>query len=120
MPVHDLTAMELRGRIAAGQVSSVEATRAILDRIDRLNPIVGAYLSVFPERALDAAQEVDRKIAAGQPVGALAGVPIAIKDVLCTTFGTTTCGSRILQDFHSPYDATVVRKLLAADAVIVG
>jgi len=120
MPVHDLTAMELRDRIAAGQVSSVEATRAVLGRIDRLDPVVGAYLSVFPERALEAAQQVDRKIAAGQPVGALAGVPIAIKDVLCTSFGTTTCGSRILQNFHSPYDATVVRKLQDADAVLVG
>ncbi len=120
MPVHDLTAIELRDRIAAGQISSVEATRAVLERIDRLNPAVGAYLSLFPDRALAAAQEVDRKIAAGQPVGALAGVPIAIKDVMCTSFGTTTCGSRILQNFHSPYDATAVRKLLAADAVIVG
>lgn len=120
MPVHDLTAIELRDRIAAGQISSVEATRAVLDRIDRLDPVVGAYLSVFPERALEAAQQVDRKIAAGRPVGALAGVPIAIKDVLCTSFGTTTCASRILQNFHSPYDATVVRKLLDADAIIVG
>ncbi len=120
MPVHDLTAIELRDRIAARQVSSVEATRAVLDRIDRLNPGIGAYLSIFPERALDAAREVDRKLAAGQPAGALAGVPIAIKDVLCTSFGTTTCGSRILANFHSPYDAMVVRKLLAADAVIVG
>jgi aspartyl-tRNA(Asn)/glutamyl-tRNA(Gln) amidotransferase subunit A len=120
MPVHDLTAIEVRDRIAAGQTSSVEATRAVLERIDRLDPVVGAYLSLFPDRALVAAQEVDRKIAAGRPVGALAGVPIAIKDVMCTSFGTTTCGSRILQNFHSPYDATVVRKLLAADAVIVG
>jgi aspartyl-tRNA(Asn)/glutamyl-tRNA(Gln) amidotransferase subunit A len=120
MPVHDLTAIELRDRIAAGQVSSVEAARAVLERIDRLNPVVGAYLSVFHDRALEAAKDVDRKIAAGEPVGALAGVPIAIKDVMCTSFGTTTCGSRILQDFHSPYDATVVRKLLDADAVIVG
>ncbi len=120
MPVHDLTAIELRDRIAAGQISSVEATRAILERIDRLNPALGAYLSSFPDRALEAAQEVDRKIAAGQPAGALAGVPLAVKDVLCTSFGTTTCGSRILQNFHSPYDATVVRKLVEADAVIVG
>ncbi len=120
MPVHDLTAIELRDRIAARQTSSVEATRTVLERIDRLNSAIGAYLSVFPDRALEAAQEVDRKIAAGQPVGALAGMPIAIKDVLCTSFGTTTCGSRILQNFQSPYDATVVRKLLDADAVIVG
>jgi aspartyl-tRNA(Asn)/glutamyl-tRNA(Gln) amidotransferase subunit A len=120
MPVHDLTAMELRDRIAGRQISSVEATQAILDRIDRLNPTIGAYLSVFRDRALAAAQEVDRRIAAGQSVGALAGVPIAIKDVLCTCFGTTTCGSRILQDFRAPYDATVVRKLQEADAVILG
>jgi aspartyl-tRNA(Asn)/glutamyl-tRNA(Gln) amidotransferase subunit A len=120
MAVHDLTAIELRDRIAAGQISSVDATWAILERINRLNPALGAYLSIFPDKALEAAREVDRKIAAGQPVGALAGVPIAIKDVLCTTFGTTTCASRILQDFHSPYDATAVRKLLEADAVIVG
>jgi aspartyl-tRNA(Asn)/glutamyl-tRNA(Gln) amidotransferase subunit A len=116
----DLTAMELRDRIAAGQTSSVEATRAILERIERLNPAVGAYLSVFPEQALEAAQAVDRRIAAGERVGPLAGVPVAIKDVLCTTFGTTTCGSRILQSFQAPYNATVVRKLLEADAVIVG
>jgi aspartyl-tRNA(Asn)/glutamyl-tRNA(Gln) amidotransferase subunit A len=120
MAVQDLTAIELRDRIAARQISSAEATRAVLERIDRLNPAIGAYLSVFPDRALEAAGEVDRKIAAGQPVGALAGVPIAIKDVMCTSFETTTCGSRILQNFHAPYDATVVRKLLAADAVIVG
>ena len=120
MPVHDLTAMELRDRIAAGQVSSVEATRVVLERIDRLDPVVGAYLSIFPERALETAKEVDRRVAAGEPVGALAGVPIAIKDVLCTSFGTTTCGSRILQNFHAPYDATAVRRLLDADAVIVG
>jgi len=120
MAVYDLTAIELRDRIVTGQISSVEATRAVLERIDRLNPALGAYLSLFPDRALAAAREVDRKLAAGQPVGALGGVPIAIKDVLCTSFGTTTCGSRILQSFHAPYDATVVRKLLAADAVIVG
>jgi aspartyl-tRNA(Asn)/glutamyl-tRNA(Gln) amidotransferase subunit A len=120
MPVHALTARELRDRIAAGQIGSVEATRAVLDRIDRLDPAIGAYLSVFPDRALAAAQDVDRRIAAGEPVGPLAGVPVAIKDVLCTTFGATTCGSRILQDFHSPYDATVVRRLRDADAVIVG
>jgi len=120
MPGHDWTAIQLRDRIAARELSSEEATRAVLDRIDRLDPTVGAYLSIFPERALEAAREVDRKIAAGRSVGVLAGIPIALKDVLCTTFGATTCGSRILQDFHSPYDATVVRKLLAADAVIVG
>ena len=94
MSVHELTATELRDRIAAGQIRSVEATRAILERIERIDPTVGAYLSVFPERAIQAAEAVDRRIAAGEPVGPLAGVPVAIKDVLCTSFGATTCGSR--------------------------
>jgi aspartyl-tRNA(Asn)/glutamyl-tRNA(Gln) amidotransferase subunit A len=112
MPVDELTAIELRDRIAARQISSVEATRAMLDRISRIDPTIGAYLSTF--------SDVDWRIAAHEPVGPLAGVPLAIKDVMCTSFGATTCGSRILENFHSPYDATVVRKLLAADAVILG
>ena len=120
MPIEDLTAIELRDRIVARQISSVEATETILDRIARLDSIIGAYLSVFRDEALQAAKEVDRRIAGGAPVGPLAGVPIAVKDVLCTSFGTTTCASRILENFHSPYDATVIRKLRAADAVIVG
>jgi len=120
MSVHELTAMELRDRIAAGQIRSVEATRTILERIERVDPTIGAYLSVFPDRAIRAAEAVDRRIAAGERVGPLAGVPVAVKDVMCTSFGTTTCGSRILADFHSPYDATAVRKLLAAGAILVG
>ncbi|MBP7049406.1 MAG: Asp-tRNA(Asn)/Glu-tRNA(Gln) amidotransferase subunit GatA [Phycisphaerae bacterium] len=120
MSVHDLTAMELRDRIAAGQIGSVEATRAVLERIERVDPTVGAYLSIFRDRAMEAAEAVDRRIAAGEQVGPLAGVPVAVKDVMCTSFGATTCGSRILENFHSPYDATAVRRLLAADAVIVG
>jgi aspartyl-tRNA(Asn)/glutamyl-tRNA(Gln) amidotransferase subunit A len=120
MSVHELTALELRDGIAAGRISSVEATWAVLERIERLDPTVGAYLAVFRDRAMEAAQAVDRRIAAGERVGPLAGVPVAVKDVLCTSFGATTCGSRILESFHAPYDATAVRKLLAADAVILG
>ncbi|MEN6425243.1 MAG: Asp-tRNA(Asn)/Glu-tRNA(Gln) amidotransferase subunit GatA [Phycisphaerales bacterium] len=120
MSIHELTAIELRDRIAGGRVSSVEATRATLDRIDQIDPTVGAYLSVFRDGAIQAAQSVDRRIAAGEPVGPLAGVPVAVKDVMCTSFGATTCGSRILENFHAPYDATVVRRLLAADAILVG
>jgi len=120
MSLHELTALELRDGIAAGKIGSVEAARAFLDRIERLDPTVGAYLAVFRESALEAAQAVDRRIAGGAKVGPLAGVPLAVKDVLCTRFGATTCGSRVLENFHAPYDATVIRKLLAADAVIVG
>ncbi len=120
MSLDELTAIELRNEIVAKRIGSVEATRAILDRIERIDPTVGAYLSVFRDRAIQAAEAVDRRIAAGETVGLLAGVPVAVKDVMCTSFGATTCGSRILEDFHAPYDATAVRKLLTADAVVLG
>ncbi|MBN2131921.1 MAG: Asp-tRNA(Asn)/Glu-tRNA(Gln) amidotransferase subunit GatA [Sedimentisphaerales bacterium] len=120
MSLEDLTAVALREQIVAGQSTSVEATRLVLDRIERLDPTVGAFISTFGEEALKRAQDVDRRIAAGEPVGALAGVPVAVKDNMCTCSGATTCGSRILENFHAPYDATVVRKLVEADAVIVG
>ncbi len=118
--MEELSAKELRDGIAAGRVSSVEATKAVFARIYKFEPTVGAYLSTFEERALAAAADVDRRVAAGKPVGALAGVPIAVKDNMCTTFGATTCASKILENFHAPYNARVVEKLIAADAVIVG
>jgi len=111
---------EMRDKIAAGQVSSVEATGAVFSAIDKHEPVVGAYISTFVEQALAKAKEVDERIAAGKAVGPLAGVPVAIKDNMCTTFGATTCASKILENFHAPYNATVVQKLLDADAVIVG
>jgi aspartyl-tRNA(Asn)/glutamyl-tRNA(Gln) amidotransferase subunit A len=111
---------ELRDQIAAGRIKSVAAVEVVFDALDKYEPVVGAYISTFKEQALAKAQEVDARISAGQPVGQLAGVPVAIKDVMCTTFGATTCASKILENFHSPYNATVVEKLLAADAVIVG
>lgn len=118
--MEELSAKELSDKIAARKISSIEATEAIFERIEQLEPVIGAYISTFKEQALAKAQEVDKKIASGEPVGQLAGVPVAIKDNMCTTFGATTCASRILEDFHAPYNATVVEKLLSADAVIVG
>ncbi len=118
--MEQLSAKELRDRIAAGQVSSVEATQAVFERIRQFEPTIGAYISTYEEKALDNAADVDRRIATGEPVGQLAGVPVAVKDNMCTTFGATTCASKILKNFHAPYNATVVEKLLAADAVIVG
>jgi aspartyl-tRNA(Asn)/glutamyl-tRNA(Gln) amidotransferase subunit A len=98
------------------KISSTELTRAALDRIQKLDPSVKAFVSTAGERALDVARKVD----AGQITGPLAGVPIAIKDNLCTTWNATTCSSKMLKNFHAPYDATVVKKLEAAGAVIVG
>ncbi|MHC4362569.1 MAG: amidase, partial [Planctomycetota bacterium] len=120
MVIEKLNAKELRDKIAAGEVKSVAATEAVFEAIDRCEPVVGAYISTFRDEALAKARQVDERIAAGKPVGALGGVPVAIKDVMCTTFGATTCASKILENFHAPYNATAVEKLLAADAVIVG
>ncbi|MBP8605418.1 MAG: Asp-tRNA(Asn)/Glu-tRNA(Gln) amidotransferase subunit GatA [Phycisphaerae bacterium] len=114
------TLTQLRDRIAARHITSVEAVKAVFERIEMYEPVIGAYLSLYQDRALEQAEAVDRKIAAGQAAGVLAGVPIAIKDNMCTAFGTTTCGSKILENFHSPYDAHVVEKLAQADAVIIG
>ena len=116
----DLSVRELCERIRGGEITSVEATESVFGRIETRDTIIGAYISTDRERALAQAEAVDRKIAAGEQVGLLGGVPVAVKDNMCTAWGATTCASKILENFHSPYNATVVAKLLAADAVIVG
>jgi aspartyl-tRNA(Asn)/glutamyl-tRNA(Gln) amidotransferase subunit A len=118
--MEELSAKELRDKIAAGKVSSIEVTKAVFRNIDEHEAVIGAYVSTYRDRALEAAAEVDKRIAGGEAVGELAGVPIAVKDNMCTTFGATTCASKILENFHAPYNATAVDKLLSADAVIVG
>ena len=110
------TLLEARDAVAAKHISAAELTRRTLERIERLDPQVGAFISVFADRAMQQAKAVDE----GRRTGPLAGVPVAIKDNLCTTFGRTTCASKMLEDFQAPYDATVVRRLEEAGAVIVG
>jgi aspartyl-tRNA(Asn)/glutamyl-tRNA(Gln) amidotransferase subunit A len=110
------TLLAARDAIRARKISSVELTRAALDRIDRIEPRIQAFNSIYPDHALEQARAVDE----GKRQGPLAGVPIAIKDNLCTSYGTTTCSSRMLANFHAPYDATVCKKLDAAGAVVVG
>jgi aspartyl-tRNA(Asn)/glutamyl-tRNA(Gln) amidotransferase subunit A len=118
--MNHLSAIQLRDQIISGEISSLQATQYILDRIEKYDQAIGAYISTFPKQALKTAADVDLKIAQGQPVGPLAGIPIAIKDVICTDFGTTTCASKILENFKAPYNAVVVDKLISADAVIIG
>jgi aspartyl-tRNA(Asn)/glutamyl-tRNA(Gln) amidotransferase subunit A len=91
-----------------------------LEAIKQLDPHVQAFLWVDEQGALDAARRIDRQIATGGTLGLLAGLPIAIKDNICTTFGRTTCGSKMLHNFQSPYDAHVIDLLSKAGAVIVG
>ena len=114
------TLKQLRDKIAAGKTKSTDAVTAVFERIEKHEPTIGAYLSIYKDQALEQAKQIDEKIAVRTPVGPLAGVPIAIKDNMCTTFGATTCGSKILENFHAPYNAHVVEKLNAADAIIIG
>ena len=120
MSLVELTACELKQRLEAGDVTSVEVTQVLLDRIEAHDGQVGAFLHVTGEAALAQAAEVDRRRQAGKPLGPLAGLPVAVKDVLCDSDVPTTCASRMLESFRPPYDATVVAKLKAADAVLVG
>jgi aspartyl-tRNA(Asn)/glutamyl-tRNA(Gln) amidotransferase subunit A len=110
------TLISARDAIAQKKISAVELTRQCLDRISALDAKVQAFNSVHADLALAEARAVDE----GKRFGELAGVPIAIKDNLCTLFGTTTCSSKMLENFRSPYEATVVKKLRDAGAVIVG
>ena len=115
-----LTAAQIAAAVARGETSAVEVIRAHLDRIVAVDPEVHAFLHVAGIGALAAAEEVDRKRAAGQPLGPLAGVPLALKDVLTTYDMPTTCGSRILGGWQPPYDATVTRRLRDAGVIILG
>ena len=114
-----LTAADLADRLASGEVSSVEATRAHLDRIAEVDGDVHAFLHVS-DHALDVAAGIDRRRAAGESLGPLAGVPLAIKDVLVTTDMPSTSGSKILEGYMSPFDATVVARSRAAGLVPLG
>ncbi len=117
--MHTQTIAELAAGLRAGDFSSEELTRTLLDRIGRLDPQLNAFITVTAEPALEQARAADRRRAAGES-GALTGVPIAHKDIFCTLGVRTSCGSRILDNFIAPYDATVVEKCQAAGLVMLG
>ncbi len=114
------TAEVMAGWIKSRQVSAVEVAQAHLDRIEAVDGAVHAFLHVDGSRALAQAATVDSRIAAGESVGPLAGVPLALKDVLTYAGAPTTCGSKILEGWIPPYDATITRRLLDAGVVILG
>ena len=109
----------LAAALASKEISSVELTRLYLDRIERLNPLINAFITVDPEKSLAQAAAADAQIAAGQG-GVLTGIPLAQKDIFCAKGWRTTCASKMLDNFVSPYDATVIERLNAAGAVILG
>ena len=117
--VHARTVAELAAGLKNKEFSSVELAKLYLDRVEASQPVLNAFVSVTRDAALAAAAEADRQLAAGKG-GPLTGVPIAHKDIFCTDGVRTTCGSRMLDNFVAPYDATVVTKLKAAGAVMLG
>jgi len=114
------SAFELAAAIRSGEQSAVAAAETSFDTIDGRDEEIHAFLHLTKQRAQAQAEAVDKAVAAGQDPGPLAGVPIAIKDNMCTRGEPTTCSSKILEGWRPPYDATVIGRLEAAGAVIVG
>jgi aspartyl-tRNA(Asn)/glutamyl-tRNA(Gln) amidotransferase subunit A len=117
--LHNLSIGELGRSLTAGEISSVELTRHFLGRIERLNPALNAVITLTAEQALADAAAADRRRAAGEQ-GPLLGIPLIHKDIFCTDGVRTSCGSRMLDNFIAPYDATVVTRLKAAGTVMLG
>jgi len=119
MDYFSLTLCEARKRLASGELTSVRLTESVLSRIDTVEDRVRSFITLDREGALVQAEKADRLRLEGK-AGRLCGMPISVKDVLCTSNMQTTCGSRILENFVPPYDATVIEKLKEEGAVIVG
>jgi aspartyl-tRNA(Asn)/glutamyl-tRNA(Gln) amidotransferase subunit A len=120
MELHQLTIHQLHERITKKEVTSKEVTEALYRHIKKVDGKIGAYLLLTEEKALREAEQVDRKISRGEEIDDLAGVPLGLKDILCTRGIRTTCGSKILGNYVPFYDGTVVRRLKEKDAVLLG
>lgn len=111
---------ELHQQLIKKERSAVEITTEALERIKAVDPKVKSFLTITADYALETAQQIDKKIASKEEIGILAGIPMGIKDNLCTTGIPTTCGSRILENFIPPYESTVTQKIKDAGAIMVG
>jgi len=120
IPVHEWTLIDAARAVRDKEISSRELTRALLSRIERLNPTINSYITVLPEHAMRDAAARDEELSRGRVRGPLHGVPVGLKDIFCTKGIRTTCGSRILSDFDPPYDATVTGKIRDAGAILLG
>jgi aspartyl-tRNA(Asn)/glutamyl-tRNA(Gln) amidotransferase subunit A len=120
MTLSELTIKEARQKILAREISSQELTQSCLEKIEKSDKEIGAFLNIFEKKSLEAAERVDQKIAKGEGVAALAGIPLAIKDNILIEGERCTAASRILENYQASYDATVIRKLREADALFLG
>ncbi len=120
MRLCEYTALQIKEKITSGEIRPVDLTRQFIEQIKNTDPHVQAYLRIDEEGALKKAAQIQKKIENAEKVGFLAGVPIAIKDNICTKDLTTTCASKILKNFTPPYDAFVVKRLKEEDAIILG
>lgn len=119
MQLYELSIADAHTLLKHKEISSIELTQAVLDRVEAIEEKVGAYITVTNETALEQARLADKNISEGN-ITPLTGIPLAIKDLICTQGVRTTCGSKILDNFIPPYDATVIKKLKQASAVIIG
>jgi len=115
-----MSCREITKLVTLGQLPAVEVVSSVLERISQVEGMVHAFISIVKGEALKRAKEVDKKVKEGKEVGKLAGVPVAIKDNICTSGIRTTCGSHILENYIPPYNATAIDRLLREDAIIIG
>lgn len=118
--MYKFSAIDIRDQFIRGDTTAVSITQHYLDRIAKYDPKIGSFLTVYGDKALERAQELDKKRQAGHPLGKLAGIPIGIKDNILVKGEIATCASKFLTNFRAPYQATVIDQLLAEGAVIIG
>ena len=120
MELYEYNAFELSKMLESRKISSAELTQAVLERAEKLDNKLNAYITICADKAFEQAKAVDNKRSKGEPLSPLAGIPIAVKDNISVKDVKMTCGSKMLENYISPYNATVIEKLEAAGAVIVG
>lgn len=118
--MHTLTAIELRDKFLRGEIKAVSIVQAFLDRIEKFDKQINAFLTTYPEQSLARAKSLDAKLASGAKMGKLAGIPIGLKDNIHVKGEISTCGSKFLANFRAPFDATVTKLLESEDGIIIG